>query len=410
MTTDDTAVLAAAAGAWFGFAYKLHHLRQRPEGPGRSALVALVFVLFFLAGTFTLTPFVVGRLIDSVVGLPGFTRFVANLLSMSNCLAILGWLLFLTRSEDQARNRMKVNAWILAVVMLGVVVLYALDHPPVTEGKEFAGVYNYLFLLYVSYAVAALVGLAWRYASMAEAPMLRIGQRMVSIACALGLVFMATTVTYLADADLDLNLPGSPEIARPAYTVAAVLFVIGLTLPAWGPRVGLESLWWRVARWHATRRLERLWRVVTDACPGVVLDREFLAASPYGKRLAAERLPVEIHDGWLHLRYYLLPSDVTLIDQLAGDRRLRDGDRDSHVAAARLLVATWRASRAGSDAPPAAPPVEHLGSIASKTLVGEARFLCTVSKRLHSGFVGDAVAAVKARGEERPATEPVGAQ
>jgi hypothetical protein len=129
--------------------------------------------------------------------------------------------------------------------------------------------------------------------------------------------------------------------------------------------------------------------VVTGAYPGVVLDRDLLAASPHGGRLVAERIPVEIHDGWLQLRQYLTAADVERIDRLADERGLGAGVQAASVAAARLGVAISRAG-IGTRQHTGASPVEHLGSGAS-TLVAEVRFLCEVSRRLRSSFVRDAV-------------------
>jgi hypothetical protein len=106
-----------------------------------------------------------------------------------------------------------------------------------------------------------------------------------------------------------------------------------------------------------------------------------------------------------------MKTDVELIDQLVDRRRLRDGDRDALVAAARLLVAIWRTDHTGPDATPAASPaVEYLGSVASKTLLAEVRFLCAVSKRLHSRFVREALAAVKAQAGQCSLADPVSAR
>ena len=391
---NDAVVFVAAALAWAAFLYKLRHLRQRAMAPGASALRALVVVLGLLACVFTLLPQSIGVRIDGAAGLSGLTRLICNMLAMVTCLQILGWLLYLSRPERQARTRLVLHARILGVVLVAVVALFALDHPPVVPEREFDGAHTYLFLAYLAYVQFALVSLSMRYASMVEPPMMRLGLRLVSAAITLGLGFVAIQLIYLLEADVGLELYGSPTVIRPIYTTAALLFVVGMTLPAWGPWVGLEVLWWRVTRWHATYRLRPLWTVVTEACPGIVLDRAFLAASPYGERIAAERLPVEIHDGWLQLRSHLTWDDAKLVDQLARQRGIRNADTSAPVAAARLMVAIHRKSAADGPPPVSVPPVEFLGTGVSKTLVAEVRFLCGVSKNLRSRFVRDALAQV----------------
>ncbi len=202
---------------------------------------------------------------------------------------------------------------------------------------------------------------------------------------------MMVLLTYLLNDDLRLGLPGSLELFRPLYAVSSAVFVIGMTLPAWGPRVGLETLWWRVVRWQLTRQIRPLWILVTTAYPGVVLDRELLAASPFRERLEAERMPVEIHDGWLQLRSHLTAADVARVDELADRHSIRN--RDAAVTAARLMVALQRKA-SGVTPQSSAPLVEHLGVATAKTLVAEVHFLCQVSKHLGSSLVRAALVGV----------------
>ena len=385
----DTGVFVAAVLAWAGFGYKLRHLRQRPSDQGTPALRALVVLLGLLAGVFTLLPRAVGAPIDALAGVPGTGRLLANILAMVTCLAVLGWLLHLSRPAPAARAQLAMHARVLVVFIASVLALFAADHPPVTPDREFAGAHMYLVLAYLGYAEVGLVQLSWRYGARLEAPLLSLGLRIVAVANVVGLLFVLTELVYLVEWDLGLDFYGSPTVSRPLYVAAAILFVIGLTLPAWGPWLGLEKAWWRATRYHATRRLRPLWSDVTRACPGVVLDRDLLAASPFGERLAAERLPVEIYDGWLQLRYYLEQGDIVLIDEMAA-RRSRT--RGPAVAAAWLAAALHR--RAVAAGPPArtVPVVEYLGSGTSRTLVADVRFLCAVSKDLRSRFVRDVLA------------------
>jgi len=391
---SDVGVLVAAAVCWAGFAYKLRHLRYRAAEAGGAALRALVVVLGLSASLATLSSQLVARRLDSLIGVSGVTRFAANLVSMCTCLAIIGWLLYLSRPGVEARSRLLVHLRVLGVVVALSAVLFVYDHPPVSPAREFAGVHTYLFLLYVTYGVSAQVGLSWRYASAVDAPMLRLGLRTVSVSNLLGLGCGAIALLYLLDRDLNLQLPGSTEAFAPLYALASVLFVVGMTLPAWGPRVGLEAVWWRMTRRRAAKGLRQLWNVVTDAYPGVVLERELLAASPYGERLVAERLPVEIHDGWLQLRYYVAREDAKLAHSLAVRRNVKSDDRAALVAAALLMVAVQRRKRSSGSPPTATPPMENLGTGANTTLVADVRFLCDVSKNLRSRFVRDVLAEI----------------
>lgn len=393
---SDVGVFVAAALAWAAFIYKLRHFRQRKTEPGANALRALVTLLGLVALLFSLLPRTVAAPIDDFIGLSGTVRLVTNMIAMVTCLAVLAWLLFLSRPEEEARSRLIVHTRILAAFLIGVLILFAFDHPPVTPDREFAGAHMHLFILYLSYVETRLIVLSWRYATMVEEPLLRLGQRLVAAAILFGMLFLLTELVYLIETDLGLDFYGSPAVSRPLYVVAATLLVIGLTLPAWGPQVGLDAVWWRVSRWYATRRLRPLWNVVTTACPGVILDRAFLAASPYGSRIAAERLPVEIHDGWLQLRYHLSADDVRLINELALQRGIRDQKIGAAIAAARLMVAVRRKHDKVRLPLSATPPVEYLGAGGTDTLVAEVRYLCAVSRNLRSRFVRDVLARIAA--------------
>ncbi len=387
---SDIGVFVAAALAWAAFFYKLRHLRQRAAEPGAIALRALVVLLGLMAFMFLLLPQAIAEPLDTLVGLSGAVRLIANMLAMVTSLAVMAWLLYLSNPEEEARARLKVHSRVLAVMLLAVVVIFAFDHPPVTPDREFAGAHMHLFILYLGYVEFKLVVLSWRYASMVQAPLLRLGQRTVAVAIVFGLVFLLIELIYLIESDLGTDFYGSPAMSRSFYLTAAALLVIGLTVPAWGPRIGFETAWWRVTRWHAARRMRPLWTIVTGSCPSVVLDRTLLAASPHGKRLMAERLPVEILDGWLLLRSYLTDSDVADVARLAQER----GADSAAVAAAYVLIAVRRRS-AGAEAS-GMPPVEHLGAETGRTLVDDARFLCAVAKALRSPFIRAALAQVPA--------------
>ncbi len=383
----DLAMLLVALACWVGFAYKLRHLRQRSTEPGAPALRALVVVIGLLALAMTLDPAPIASGIDSLVGLPGTARLIENVISMGACLAVMAWLLYVSRGQEEARARVVRQRRVLIAVVVAILVLFALDHPVAQPGEQFAGVYTYVYLPYVIYMVLPVALLSWRFAAVTDVPIMRFGLRMAATGCLFSMIGLPIILIYLVDGHLALGLPGSPVLGRPLYSAGATTFVIGITLPAWGRWIGLEALCWRLTREQATRRLRRLWRIVTQAYPGVVLDRELLAASPHGKRLMAERLPVEIHDGWLQLRHYLNADDVALIDRLAEHSAPSGRNQQAALAAARLAVALRRKRDVTGPMPETNPPVGRLGSSAHATLIADVRFLCAVSRQLESRFV-----------------------
>lgn len=380
----DIAVFAVASAFWVGFAYKARHLRQRASGPGGPALRALVVLLGTMAASVTLGAPVISAVVDPAVGMPGVTRLVANLLSLGTCLALREWLLHLSRPDDAVRQIAFHRRFFVPIVAL-ILGLYAFDHPPVTAEQEFAGAYTYVYLLYVL-ATAPVAAMYWDYARKVDLPMMRLGLRLAGTGTGIGLSGIGLVLLYMLEADLGLSLPGTPTTAKIMYSTGSAVFVLGIILPAVGPRLGLDVVWFRAYRRRAARQLRFLWSAVTTACPGVVLDRGLLAVSPYRDRLLVERLPVEIYDGWLELRHYLRTSDVDLVNRLSTHGRGRDRDRSARVAAAYVAIAIERKSK-GESPTPAGPVVEHFGQSRSSSLHADVRFLCDVSAQLGSTAV-----------------------
>ncbi len=385
----DVAVLLIAMACWAGFFYKLRHLRQRASGPGGPALRALAFGQFTLAGALTLDSGLVARAVDAATGVPGSARLGVNSLSMGSCLAVIAWLLYLSLPADMMRARLAVHARVMAGAVAMMLAMFVIDHPAVTPDAPFVGAYNYPYLAFVVYIVVPVTILFWQYAAKNEPPMMRLGLRLASIGSGLGVASMIVILLYLIGAELQWDLPGSTHVAAPLYTAAAVGFVVGIALPAVGPRLGLEALWWRVGRAYATRRLRPLWRTVAESCPGVVLDRDLLAASPVGERLEAERMPVEILDSWITLRCYLRSSDLKLISE----RAPKD---DASIAAARLMLAIRR-KQDGEQPAPVQAGREHLRLGAGTTLLSDVRFLCAVSRKLRCRSVREVLITARAQ-------------
>jgi hypothetical protein len=129
------------------------------------------------------------------------------------------------------------------------------------------------------------------------------------------------------------------------------LIVVGSTLPAWGPRVGIPALHRWAGQYRAHRRLYPLWRALVRATPEIALVpppsalADALAVRDLGFRLY--RRVIEIRDGRLALRPYLHPVMPERARALCAAAGVSGEEADAVVEAAGLAAAMEAKARGG---------------------------------------------------------------
>lgn len=119
--------------------------------------------------------------------------------------------------------------------------------------------------------------------------------------------------------------------------------LVGATVSAWGPPLGLDRLGRWFSDYRSLQRLYPLWFALYRANPGIALH-------PPASRLAdlrntrrvhfrLYRRVVEIRDGWLLLRPHMDARATTYARRLAASAGLPDADARAVVDAAALAVA-----------------------------------------------------------------------
>lgn len=360
----DTLLYGLCAGAgWATFAYTLRLLRRHPT-PARRALCISIGA-FALGATLAIPPLAAG--IETGLGLPNLAKVLAHGCAMTIAASAERMLLYLALPAAQAAARARHWVWITAGAYLLMVALYAHTlgyDQPVQLTVEYAtdpAVSAYLLILLVAGFFAYCIDIArlcWRFARICGRPWLRRGLRITAAGAAVAVLYSTNKVSYLAAHWGGLQPTGEREIAAVLVTISALLMMIGLTMPAWGPLIPLPRC---SDDLRSYRRLGPLWHDLTAALPELELDPQLRRPLVALRDLdyALTRRVAEIRDGRLALRPFLDARVTQAANTLAEQAGLVGEDRLTTVEAAQLAFGL-RAHRAGVTAaqphPAEAPP------------------------------------------------------
>ncbi len=303
------AVVAFKARAW---------LRDRDRGNAdlgltcvMSAGVATVF-LFSAPGVY--------RWFDRLTGVPNLS--MVFLYSSVVVFAAGAFVLLLRwsggtgaegRARVRARSRTAVTAvavaWAVAVTCFVVGRPDDVEHPRdlSTAYAGSPGVMTFL-VLYLAIFGASLAGLGAlcpRYAGRLGASWLARGLRVLAAGCWLGLAYCACKLTGFVLSWAGHEAPWlSNGVAPLSASVAAVLVLAGLALPAAGPRA---------CAWRRLRRLHPLWKDVTAQAPEMTAGGPSRGWWPFaGLQFRADRQMAQIRDVQRGIRRYVEADTVDI--------------------------------------------------------------------------------------------------
>jgi hypothetical protein len=305
--------LAALLG-WAALLYKLRDLLREPASRPLRLLCSILACLPLTAILGSRTAYVA---FDRRVGTPNLGELVLNVSGMCFVIAAQRLTLRWAYPTEQARRRR--NWWpsLYVLALCAQLVLFILA-PVDEESTQF--VVRYADTAYARESIlivdicllvtlADIARLCWRYASVAGRRFLRIGLRCTAIGAISGIGYFSVEVVYVIARTVHVTL-FPDDLMRSLYSsigfAAAVSITIGLTIPAWGPRLAAATAWLR--RYLVYRRLHPLWLALYHASPHIALDvptrlKDPLWLSDLDYRLV--RRVVEIRDGRLALRRYL---------------------------------------------------------------------------------------------------------
>ncbi|HEY8532694.1 MAG TPA: MAB_1171c family putative transporter [Micromonospora sp.] len=341
--------LCAVFGA-VAFAY-LIPLALRHPTPARTAITVATGA--FTVGITIANP-VVADVIDRIVGLPNLARVIAHGHAIVIAASAEAMLLFLALPAAQAKPRVAWRIVVSAIAYSGMLALWLLTYahrPDARLTVEYAhvpAVTAYL-AIYLFAFVAFTVDIArmcWRFARIAGGTWLSRGLRITAVGACFGFAYCVNKALYLAGIWCDVALRGERYIAAVLVTISALLMLVGLTMPSWGPALPSVADWRRLV---AYRQLYPLWRDVVAVVPGLVLDERLRKPIVALRELdyALTRRMVEIRDGWIRVRPYIDHRVIDLARKHTDRIGLTGDEREATVEAAQY-AAGIRAKAAGT--------------------------------------------------------------
>jgi uncharacterized protein DUF6545 len=390
--------------SWIALFYRIWGIR-RSISPTFGAMC----VMYALLGiTFTVSTPAVSAAMDRLTEIPNIGALCIHCsvvgYSITGQIMLLHW----THPPEQARRKARWRLVALGVMLTTMGTLFVLagakdraEHFFLQyNGKPLVVAYGLLYVLALSTTQIITIRICVRYAKFVERRWLRRGLRAVAVASALALVYSATRAADIVAAQIGADA-SKWEILVPIFAGSgAILGIVGLTIPTWGPRLSAAADW--VKQYRSYRRLYPLWAVLYRATPDIALDppRSAFADSMTLRDLDFRlyRRVIEIRDGQRELRPWFDPVVAAAAARLGRQAALSGDELETTIEAATLKAALSRAGQ-DDDIPPESPSIDvdvHGGSDVSS----EITWLTQVAHAFtNSPTVAAAIASV-----EHPAT------
>ncbi|MFF3274082.1 MAB_1171c family putative transporter [Streptomyces chrestomyceticus] len=338
----DVLYLCSGGAAWAVVAFKT---RAWLGDRGNTDLGLTCVMSACVATGFLFSAPGVYRWLDRLTGVPNLSMVV--LYSAVVVFAAGAFVLMLrwnsgTGAEGRARARTRSRAAVavVAVTWAVAVLCFAVGRPDdVEHPRDFStaytgspGVMTFL-VLYLAIFGASLAGLGTlcpRYARQVGPSWLARGLRVLAMGCWLGLVYCAGKLAGFVLSWAGHDAPWlSNGVAPLSASVAAVLVLTGLALPAVGTRA---------YAWRRLRRLHPLWKDVAAQAPEVAARRPAGAGRwrLTGLQRRADRQMAEIRDVQRGIRRYV-ESDTIDIARERGRAVVADERQLAAVAEAAAL-------------------------------------------------------------------------
>ncbi|MET9778424.1 MAB_1171c family putative transporter [Streptomyces sp. NPDC006367] len=339
---------------WSAFVYKAKDLRKDWRNP---ELQLLCLAIASFATPFVLAaPWLYVRL-DAWLGYPNLMTlpvYVSVATCLTSFLALLvSW--SSAQSKVRLRHRLLVGYAVLSVIAMIVLFLKGDvsdgEHPVDFDAyyahtpyiSEFLLVYALLFAV----SMSGLLRLCWQYAKAVDKPWLRRGLRVVAVGAGFGLGYaVPKMISLLWDSGLTDVL--NSYVAPMSASIAAALFAVGFTMPAWG--VGLDRARQFKADAYAYRTLYPLWSAVAEAFPQSVLIKP---PAPRTRHWSLRnlhclfgRLVIEVRDGCLALRRHDDPE----VAHTSSDLKLLVSRQITEIRDGQLLLLPYYQSQVAAEA------------------------------------------------------------
>lgn len=347
----------------FGLAQKLYGLRRRRDDPVRWAVCFCLASLTMATAVQWFTD-----AIDESSGVPHLADALSDVGAM--CAAGAGRV-FLTHvyyPASSARVRARRSYMGLAAAVVMVVVLFVAVPPEPDTGRSGShvdAVYLYVYVWYIAIALLSVSRLGLRYSRLADRSSLRLGLRIIVAGSACGLAFLAVKAVMLVGEETGRPLGWLDQsVDLPLELGTEALLLVGVTIPAWGDRLGTLVRWAGDCRSY--RLLRPLWLALHESNPDFSLVPHQRTGRRFWRRdvgFLLYRQVIEIRDGQLALRPYVHPGATEVARTLGRRAGLPEEEIRATVEAATIAagIAAKAQGRGTTDTPlpPPAPPLGH---------------------------------------------------
>ena len=354
---SDVLANGPALVAWAAVLYKLSARRRSPDDPAAhpylGTLVALALALTVLAHPVYVT-------LDHLAGIPNLARLLGHSFIVLAAWSARSTLSYVNYPFEQARSRVRHHGAILVVALVFMVVLFGLapvDEETIQFMSRYATTpfileYWLVFLGFLGVALFDIVRLDLAHAARADNPALKLGLRTVALGGIVGLGYVANEGIYVLGAQVDATYPlGDKDMVTTVLVAGGTsLMIMGSTMPAWGPVVGISAAAHWIDRYRTLRQLYPLWVALYRASPDIALSPPSSllmdALSMRDLTVRLYRRVIEIRDGLLTLHSFVDPrvrAEASTLGRLAG---LSD-DELIVVAEAATVAAAIRAKARG---------------------------------------------------------------
>ncbi|MFI9560322.1 MAB_1171c family putative transporter [Nonomuraea endophytica] len=356
MTPIQVTQLVVAFACWVMTAIKIMHLVHQPRNRPLSFMC-----LTQTAITLALTVQPLAPQLDRALGVLGLSRALGNCLTLIAVAAGHALIVLLTTQDEPALRQVRRDLTLAAASVAAIVAVFPLAPAPYDLADHYVRSIAYynatptpaeaphtvLYLICLGLWVVQLAIAAIRYARIVSRPLLAVGTRLIAVGVLIGLGYIAAKLAAMIAASVGASTVLLDQVVLALYVVAILAVLVGGTVPAWGPRVGLDRLLDSLLARRDCRRLRPLWQIMYDAVPQIALWPR-----PVEPRLRRIRLTVEILDGYVLLSPWMSAQTEQQV------RRRPSGRLDPEAAvAARMLALAISLKRAGQ------PPVDDPAAI-----------------------------------------------
>ncbi|ROO88120.1 hypothetical protein EDD29_5780 [Actinocorallia herbida] len=346
----DAVFFSIAVVTFAAAAFKLRDLRRGPVRAGQRALCLLLVTLGLSFVVLSDT----AQAVESLI-FPNLGRLLSNICTLVVAFGIVAHLIgvSLPAPRAQAAVRRLAFAYLLAIATMAAAFLASPvparvgDFGDLYRDKPGLVLYTDIFVVMLGRAMVALLLLSLRYSRHAHRAALRFGLWSVASGAVIALVYLTEKFIFVQSTFLGVDLPLSghdgacPSVVWPVGclfsvtfpAVGALLIVVGMTVPTWGPMLTAPLDWWKDRRLHT--RLEPLWRLLYEEFPQIVMP----GTAHLDSRWRLQRRVIEIRDGLTALTPYRNSAARTAAEAAADTAKIPAPERAAVIEATLITLA-----------------------------------------------------------------------